>query len=68
MHFPNNITYIQDIVNASSANNYWITILGTNVTFSGNPNDPNGGIVNGFGQQWYEAAPLTQPLGGLVSR
>jgi hypothetical protein len=54
-------------VNASSNNKYWINMAGTNVVFSGSPLNPFGGIVNGFGQAWYEAAPNTLPLGGLVS-
>jgi hypothetical protein len=66
IHFPKNITYIQSVVNASS-NKYWISMAGKNVVFSGNPLNPFGGIVNGFGQAWYEAAPNTLPLGGLVS-
>jgi hypothetical protein len=64
--FPQNTTYVQQVVNASSANSYWITMKGNQVTFSGNPLNPFGGTVNGFGQAWYEAAAKTLPLGGLV--
>jgi hypothetical protein len=64
--FPQNITYVQQVVNASSANSYWITMKGNQVTFSGNPLNPFGGTINGFGQAWYEAAAKTLPLGGLV--
>ena len=57
---------VQNLVNQSDGRLYWFTLEGNNVTLSGNQMDPNGGIINAYGQPWWDAAPNTQPLGGIV--
>ena len=45
LHLPQNITAVQEIVNASSSGNvYWITIHGDNVNFTGTRNVSTGWV------------------------
>ncbi|KAK8865572.1 hypothetical protein IAR55_000716 [Kwoniella newhampshirensis] len=67
LDLPKSIPYVQAAVNASGGRLYWFSISGDNVTLSGNQ-DPEWGFIDPYGVPWWQAAPDTQPLGGLANR
>lgn len=59
---------VQQIVNASGGRLYWFSVTGTNITLTGNQHNPDKGWINWHGWNWWKLAPVTKPLGGIVSR
>ena len=62
LHLPQNITYIQAIVNGSGANSYtttpyWFRFAGPYIDYIGTDNVTNGWI-NSYGQAWWDANPV----------
>jgi hypothetical protein len=67
LHLPKNVTYVQNLVNASNAATYatalyWFTLAGPGITWEGSANVSNGWI-NSYGQAWWDA----NPANGTVS-
>lgn len=62
LHLPQNITYVQAIVNGSGANSYtttpyWFKLAGPYLDYTGSDNVTNGWI-NSYGQAWWDANPV----------
>ena len=62
LHLPQNITYIQNIVNASNAltyttSLYWFTFVGPGIDYIATENVTTGWI-NSYGQSWWDANPV----------
>lgn len=57
---------VQPAVNAIGGRLYWFSLTGTNVTLSGNQDEHDWGWIDPYDVPWWEAAPVTQPPGGLV--
>jgi polygalacturonase len=62
LHLPQNVTYIQGIINGTGANSYtttpyWFTFAGPNIDYTGSDNITNGWI-NSYGQAWWDATPV----------
>lgn len=58
LHLPENVTYVQSLVNASAANTnatalYWFDFLGPSVNWVGTSNVSNGWIEC-YGQSWWD--------------
>jgi hypothetical protein len=70
LHLPENITYIQELVNGTGGNaqagySYWFRLNGTYVDWVGTPNVTTGWI-NSYGQQWWDTNPVNGT--GAVAR
>ncbi|WWC88832.1 uncharacterized protein L201_003746 [Kwoniella dendrophila CBS 6074] len=66
IHLPQNITYVQGIVNGSTGGNvWWINLTGDHLNFTGSTNLSTGWIY-GHGQQWWDANPKNGS--GIASR
>nr|XP_019000834.1 uncharacterized protein I203_06476 [Kwoniella mangroviensis CBS 8507]OCF64295.1 hypothetical protein I203_06476 [Kwoniella mangroviensis CBS 8507] len=66
IHLPQNITYVQGIVNGSTGGNvWWINLTGDNLNFTGTTNLSTGWVY-GYGQQWWDANPKNGS--GIASR
>ncbi|KAG8874663.1 hypothetical protein FRB97_005743 [Tulasnella sp. 331] len=63
LHLPQNITQVQLLVNTTATT--WITVMGTEVSWTGTTNVSNGWIYS-YGQQWWDANPANGT--GIVSR
>lgn len=62
MHLPDNVTYIQTLVDASAANTnatalYWFDLLGPGINWVGTSNVSNGWIEC-YGQKWWDLNPV----------
>lgn len=62
LHLPQNITYVQAIVNGTGANSYtttpyWFRFAGPHLDYIGTANVTNGWI-NSYGQAWWDANPV----------
>ena len=61
LHLPQNITYMQELYNQTTANSdsdnlYWFTLSGTGIQYAGTPNVTTGWIYS-YGQAWWDANP-----------
>ncbi|ROW07294.1 hypothetical protein VMCG_03698 [Cytospora schulzeri] len=56
-NLPQNISYVQDLVDASGGTLYWFTFKGSNIQFVGTPNITTGWIKS-YGQAWWDANPV----------
>ncbi|WVQ96799.1 hypothetical protein IAU59_003906 [Kwoniella sp. CBS 9459] len=66
INLPQNITYVQNLVNSTAGGNvWWISLSGSNLNFVGSTNVSNGWF-NGYGQQWWNANPANGS--GIASR
>ncbi|WWC62394.1 uncharacterized protein I303_104990 [Kwoniella dejecticola CBS 10117] len=66
VHLPQNLTYVQGIVNGSTGGNtWWINLTGDNLNFTGTTNLSTGWVY-GYGQQWWDANPKNGS--GLAAR
>lgn len=70
LHLPQNITAVQEAVNASNAHTYstalyWFKFSGPSIDFVGTSNVTNGWIYS-YGQAWWDANPVNGT--GIVSR
>jgi hypothetical protein len=55
LHLPQNVSYIQSLVNASSSGNlYWFTLQGPGTRWIGTSNVTTGWIYS-YGQAWWDA-------------
>jgi hypothetical protein len=62
LHLPQNVTYIQNIVNASNAltystSLYWFTFSGPSIDYIGTDSVTDGWI-DSYGQAWWDANPV----------
>lgn len=70
LHLPQNITYIQAIVNGTGANSYattpyWFNFAGPYIDYIGTDNVTDGWIYS-YGQAWWDANPVNGT--GLLGR
>lgn len=57
LHLPQNITAVQEVVNATTGNLYWFTFWGPSIDYIGSA-DVSNGWINSYGQAWWDANPV----------
>ncbi|RFU30468.1 hypothetical protein B7463_g5870, partial [Scytalidium lignicola] len=62
LHLPQNVTYIQELVNTSNALTYssalyWFSFAGPGIKYVGTQ-DVTSGWINSYGQAWWDANPV----------
>ncbi|KAH8820137.1 pectin lyase fold/virulence factor [Xylogone sp. PMI_703] len=62
LHLPQNVTYIQELVNTSNALTYssalyWFNFAGPGIKYVGTE-DVTNGWINSYGQAWWDANPV----------
>lgn len=66
INLPSDIATVQAGVTGKHYRSAWFLVQGTKIRLVGPNNSKKGGVINSFGQQWWDAVQQVRPFNSLV--